>query len=135
MTGPHLTRSVMEGVTFGLMDSPGAGAGDGPARWIRVRVSGGGARSPLWRQMMADVFGAEVVTVNVTQGAAFGAALLAGVGAGVFPSVEEAARGAVEETSVTRPGADAAAYEGAYREYRALYPALKPRFAALTGLA
>ncbi|NIM42588.1 MAG: xylulokinase, partial [Hydrogenophaga sp.] len=82
----HLTRALLEGVTFGLRDALELARAMGvPA--ARVRVSGGGARSPVWRQLMADVFGAEIVTVNAIHGAAFGAALLAGVGAGQWPDV------------------------------------------------
>ena len=87
-----------------------------------ARVSG--ARSALWRQILADVLGTEVATVNVTQGAAFGAAVLAGVGAGVFENVTDATHSIVRETGVTSPGPDADGYRGAYERYRALYPAL-----------
>lgn len=133
-TKAHLTRAVMEGVTFGLMDALAIVRALGtPAP--RVRVSGGGVRSAAWRQMMADVFRAEVVTVNATQGAAFGAALLAGVGAGVYAGVSEAARAVVRETGVTAPGADAEAYGDVYRRYRALYPRLAPEFRALSAMA
>ena len=124
----HLTRAVLEGVTFGLKDSLELVRALG-VTVTKVRVSGGGARSPMWRQMMADVFGVEVVTVNVTQGAAFGAALLAGVGTGAWPDVPQAARSVVRETGSAHPGADAATYEEPYQRYRALYPALAPGFA------
>ena len=124
---PHMTRAVLEGVAFGLRDAmsllPGLGI-----TVRRVRVSGGGARSPLWRQILADVFDIEVATVNVTQGAAFGAAVLAAVGGGMFPSVAEAARAIVRETTTTTPGADTRCYDAAYERYRALYPALTPHF-------
>ena len=124
----HLTRAVLEGVTFGLKDSLELVRALGVAV-TTVRVSGGGARSPMWRQMMADVFGVEVVTVNVTQGAAFGAALLAGVGTGAWPGVAQAARSVVKQTGSAHPGADTAKYEEPYQRYRALYPALAPGFA------
>ncbi len=124
---PHLTRAVLEGVTFGLRDSlelvRGLGVPVGS-----VRVSGGGARSATWRQVMADVFGVEVVTVNAIHGAAFGAALLAGAGTGVWPGVVDAARAVVRETGTTRPGPDTEIYTEHYRRYRALYPALAPEF-------
>ncbi|MHC4415230.1 MAG: xylulokinase, partial [Planctomycetota bacterium] len=128
---PHLTRAVMEGVTFGLRDSLEL-ARDLGLRADRVRVSGGGTRSGFWRQMMADVFGLEVVTVNAIHGAAFGAAILAGVGAGIHPGVVEAAGSIVRETGSTRPGPAASAYAECYRRYRDLYPALAPRFRAIT---
>jgi len=94
----------------------------------RVRVSGGGSRSVFWRQMMADVFGTEIVEVNATQGAAYGAALLAGVGTGVYPSAEYACEQTVHETGSTKPGPMAGAYADSYKRYRALYPALAGEF-------
>lgn len=123
----HLTRSVMEGVAFGLRDSLELmrALGLKPAQ---VRASGGGARSALWRQILADIFGAEIALMNITEGAAYGAALLAGVGAGVFKDGASAARQALKVTGATKPGAGAAAYEAPYARYRALYPALKAEF-------
>ena len=126
----HLTRAVLEGVTFGLRDSLELMRALGLSI-EQVRASGGGARSPLWRQMLADVFDAEIVTVKVTEGAAYGAALLAGVGAGVYDSVAEACRQAVQLTGRTRPGPAVAAYADYYARYRALYPALAPEFQAM----
>ncbi len=80
----HMVRAVLEGVSFGLRDSLEMIKALGvPIE--QVRASGGGARSPLWRQIQADVFGTELVLINVTEGAAFGAALLAGVGVGGVP--------------------------------------------------
>ena len=127
----HMTRAVMEGVTFGLMDSLQLVREMG-FHVPKVRVSGGGARSAVWRQMMADVFDAEVTTVNSTQGAAYGAAILASVGVGVYPDVSQATRCIVHETASDRPGAAAQVYRRSYKQYRALYPALKPQFNALT---
>ena len=126
----HLTRAVLEGVSYGLRDSlelmRGLGVPVG-----QIRALGGGARSPLWRQILADVFGTELVTVNVTEGAAYGAALLAGVGAGVYHSVEDACARTVKITGSTEPTTDAAIYDAYYPRYRALYPALAGEFAAL----
>ncbi|MCP3903686.1 MAG: xylulokinase [Planctomycetes bacterium] len=131
--GPaHLTRAVMEGVTFGLRDGLELMRGMGVGA-TRVRVSGGGAASSVWRQMMADVFEAEVATVNVTEGAAYGAALLAGVGAGVWADVAGAARSTVVESDVTAPGANAKASAHAYEAFRGLYPALASSFRRLGG--
>ena len=128
---PHLTRAVLEGVSFGLRDSFELMKGAGLANISQVRVTGGGARSPLWRQILADVFGAEIVTVNTAEGAAYGAALLAATGAGVFPSVESACDATIQVTGSTRPGADQAVYEKLYPLYRGLYPALTPTFHAM----
>jgi xylulokinase len=94
-----------------------------------VRASGGGARSPLWRQIQADVFGTELVLVNIAEGAAYGAALLAGVGAGLFSSVMEAVDCTVHVTDCTLPiSENVCQYEALYSVYRSLYPALKSTF-------
>jgi xylulokinase len=126
----HLTRAVLEGVTYGLRDSLELMRALGLSIQ-QVRASGGGARSALWRQILADVFGAEIVTVNVTEGAAYGAALLAGVGAGVYESVAAACERAIRVSGRTEPGPAAPVYADYYPRYRALYPALAPEFAAI----
>jgi len=125
---PHLTRSVLEGVSFGLKDSFELMKSAGLENISQVRVTGGGARSPLWRQILADVFGVEIVTVNAEEGAAFGAALLAATGSGAFRSVESACDKTIQITGVTSPGGNRKAYEKLYSLYRGLYPALKPTF-------
>ena len=128
----HLTRAVLEGVSFGFKDIftliQGAGSGD----IVQVRASGGGIRSALWKQILASALEAELVTVNTTEGAAFGAALLAGVGAGAWPDALSACRSAVKLTGSTVPdGAQVEAYRKAYPQYRELYPALKSNFAKM----
>jgi xylulokinase len=128
----HMARAVLEGVTFSLRECLDLLCTLGQS-CARVRVSGGGSRSAFWRQMMADVFGVEVVEVNVVQGACFGAALLAGVGAGVFRSVAEACEQTVHETGSTAPGPAAAEYRQHFERYRALYPALAPEFKTAGG--
>lgn len=128
---PHLTRAVLEGVAFGIKDSFTLIQGAGLGSVEQVRVSGGGAKSPLWRQIMADVLGAELVTVNTTEGAAYGAALLAAVGAGFYSTVDEACQATIQITGRTSPGAAAAAYTQLYPLYRALYPALRDEFRAV----
>lgn len=126
---PHLTRSVLEGVAFGLRDSFELMKSAGLARIGQIRVSGGGARSALWRQILADVFACELVTVDTTEGAALGAALLAGTGCGHWPDVESACASAVRVSGRVTPRAGAsAAYERLYAEYKALYPALRETF-------
>ena len=127
---PHMTRAVLEGVTYGLRDSLEL-MRDLGLSIKQVRVSGGGARSALWRQILADVFDTEIVTVNVTQGAAYGAALLAGVGAGVFRDVPHACQTAIQTTGRTDPGPAASVYADYYPRYRALYAALKDEFNAV----
>ncbi len=128
----HLTRAVLEGVAFGLKDSFTLIQNAGLGAIRQVRASGGGTRSPLWRQILADVLGAELVTVNTTEGAAFGAALCAGVAAGLFPTVEAACAATIRITGQTQPDpAASSAYADFYPRYRALYPALAAEFAAL----
>jgi xylulokinase len=122
----HMTRSVLEGVAFGLRDSFELMKAVGISNIHQVRVSGGGARSVLWRQILADVLNAELITVNTTEGAAFGAALLAGVGTGIWSTVDAACQATVKQTGCTTPNADTAArYETGYAVYRKLYPALR----------
>lgn len=128
----HLTRSVMEGVAFGLCDSLQLmrELGISPNQ---VRASGGGASSPLWRQILADVFRVEIVRLNVTQGAAFGAAILAQVGVGLHASLADAAQAIVQPIDRTRPTSATQLYGALYDRFRALYPALRAEFAALGG--
>jgi xylulokinase len=127
----HMVRALLEGVSFGLRDSLELIRALGvPIE--QVRASGGGARSPLWRQIQADVFDRELVLINVTEGAALGAALLAGVGAGAYASVEEAVSQTIRVVSHTTPQqGSAAVYQRLYPLYRGLYAALKPTFDAL----
>jgi xylulokinase len=133
---PHLTRALLEGVAFGLRDSFELMQGIGLDSTHQVRISGGGARSLIWRQILADVLGVELVTVNTTEGAAFGAALLAGVGVGMWSDVDRACATAIHVTGSTTPQ-DAAVYQyhEVYRVYRALYPALRENFAKLAQLS
>lgn len=131
----HITRAVLEGVSFGIKDSFELIRASGVGAIEQVRISGGGARSATWRQIMANVLGAELVTVNTTEGAAFGAALLAGVGAGLYASVPEACQATIQITGRTRPDREATAeYEGFYERYRALYPALASEFKEMATL-
>ena len=129
----HLTRSVLEGVAFGLRDSFALMQQAGLPSPDQVRVSGGGARSELWRQIIADVLNTELVTVNTTEGAAYGAALLAGVGSGVWSSVDAACDATIRITGTTEPNLDhAPTYSFYHQRYRELYPALKEHFERLT---
>jgi len=129
----HLTRALLEGVSFGLKDifSLIQHAGLGEIR--QVRASGGGTKGGLWRQILASVLEAELATVNTAEGAAFGAALLAGVGAGAWTDVPAACAAAVKITGSTPPDpAQVESYRKAYPLYRELYPALKPGFDKIT---
>ena len=127
-TRDHLTRAVLEGVSFGLRDSFELMKAAGLAQIDQVRISGGGTKSPVWRQIIADVLGVELVTVNTAEGGAYGAALLAAVGGGEYASVEEACQSVISITGSTKPGENQAAYQDIYPAYRDLYPALKPIF-------
>ena len=127
----HLARAVIEGVTYGLLDCLNL-VRDLGIQVRSVRVSGGGARSTFWRQMLADVFNAEVATVNATQGAAMGAAILAAVGARAFDAVDAACTALVRETSRTAPATDAAIYAPFTERYRSLYRSLKDEFSAMS---
>jgi xylulokinase len=124
----HLCRAVLEGVAYGLRDSLELMVELG-LEIRQIRASGGGARSDLWRQILADVFDTELVVINVTEGAAYGAALLAGVGAGVYGSVDEACGQTIRVVRRTEPDPEKAArYDQFYPVYRSLYAALKPSF-------
>jgi xylulokinase len=129
----ELARAVLEGISFGLADSLDLMRGvDGGMVPRELRVTGGGTRSAMWRQLLADVFDAEVAVTSSTEGAAFGAAVLAGAGAGVFADVAGAADALVRVTERVSPDDAAhARYREAHAQYRALYGALKPRFAAM----
>ena len=124
-TRRHIARAVLEGVAFSLRDSFTIFSELGvPLR--QVRLGGGGARSALWRQIQADAYGHPVETVTADEGAAFGAALLAGVGARLWPDVDAACDSFVHVATVTRPGADATAVlNERYAAYRRVYAALK----------
>lgn len=131
-TRGHLTRALLEGVAYGLRDSfeliKSAGLGD----IAQVRASGGGVKSTLWRQILADVLNVELVTVNSSEGSAFGAALCAATGARAFPDIETACAQTIRITGSTVPNPEAAAiYAHGYPNYTALYPALQPTFAAI----
>lgn len=127
----HMTRAVLEGVAFGLRDSFELIKNAGLPNIEQVRVSGGGAKSALWMQILADTFNAELVTVNTTEGAAYGAALLAGVGAGAWSDVDAACDACVKVTGSTPVQQDRVqVYEEAYQAYTKLYPALKPTWSA-----
>lgn len=124
-TRGHTVRAVLEGVAFSLKDSFTLFAEMGvPVE--SVRLGGGGARSALWRQIQADVYGYAVETVEAEEGAAYGAALLAGVGGGVWRTVDEACNAVVRVNGRVEPDPAArAVLEKQYARYRALYPALR----------
>ncbi|GIL15358.1 MAG: xylulokinase [Chloroflexota bacterium] len=129
----HFTRAVLEGVAYGLRDSLELMRALG-LNISQVRASGGGARSELWRQILADVFNSEIALVNITEGAAYGAALLAGVGAGVYASVEDACAQTIHVTDTVTQSENTKVYDDYYQVYRGLYPALQTQFERLSAL-
>lgn len=134
-TRGHMTRSIMEGVAYAMRDSLSIIREMGvPVK--QIRASGGGSRSPLWRQIQADVFGQKVVSINAEQGPAYGVALLAAVGAGAFKNVAEACAATirvVQETPVNKKSAKT--YDAGFPEYQQLYRSLKDDFKRIAQLA
>jgi xylulokinase len=122
-------RAILEGVAFSLRDSFSILA-EMKVPVKNVRLGGGGARSALWRQIQADVYGHEVEIVEAEEGAAYGAALLAGVGAGMWPSVEAASASVVRVAERVVPQADVVAtLNRNYEAYRRVYGATRGLFA------
>jgi xylulokinase len=120
-----VVRAVLEGVAFSLRDSFEIFA-DLDIPVTNVRVGGGGARSALWREIQAAVYGRDVSTVAAEEGAAYGAALLAGVGAGFWPSVDDACERVVRTAGTTSaPAGVQAAMNEQYVRYRRVYHALR----------
>ncbi|MFM8727505.1 MAG: xylulokinase [Planctomycetaceae bacterium] len=130
----HLARAVMEGATYAMRDSLEIAKGMNiPVQ--EIRLSGGGARSPFWRQMQADIYGQQVVTINASEGPAYGVALLAAAGTGAYKSVEEACRATISVVTRTKPKAAALkTYNAAFPVYQQLYRSLKSDFAAIQAL-
>jgi xylulokinase len=124
----HMTRAVLEGVAFGLRDGLDLMLLAGMPRPLEIRASGGGLASDTWRQILADVLEAELVTTSTTEGAAFGAAILAAVGAGWYRDVRAAVDALVRTVPAAAPGPERGMYAAAHAAYRDLYPALAPGF-------
>ncbi len=127
-TRAHIVRAMLEGVAFSLRDTFTIFQEmNVPVK--NIRLGGGGARSPLWRQIQADVYGHPVEIVEAEEGAAYGAALLAAVGAGIWPSVDAACSAAVRVASrvIPQPAA-VAALNVSYSAFRRIYPATKEVF-------
>jgi xylulokinase len=129
----HMTRAVLEGVAFGLRDGLDLMVAAGVPHPDSVRASGGGIRSDLWRQILADVLDTRIDTTVTNEGAAYGAATLAAVGCGWHPSVPAATDSWVVTEPASEPSSDAPAYEDLHQRYAAVYPALRETFHALAG--
>jgi len=131
----HLVRAVVEGVTLTMrqiLDIFAAVGVETDARATRIRLGGGGAKGAFWRQLQADIYGLTVELPNTEDGPAFGAALMAGVGAGVWNDLREACRSTIRVTESRSPETKTVAtYAALMDEYRRLYPVLRDRFAAL----
>jgi len=121
----HIVRAILEGVAFSLKDSFSI-FDEMKVPVTHIRLGGGGARSPLWRQIQADVYAHEVELLAAEEGAAYGAAILAAVGAGHFASVDEACNAVVHVASRVKPNPAASSLlQKNYQAFRRLYPALR----------
>ncbi len=131
---PHMLRAVLEGVAYGLRDSFEIIEAMG-VEISEVRASGGGARSSLWRQIQSDVTGHPHSIINVDEGPAYGVALLAAVGAGIYGSVEEACDATIRTVDTPQVSqANHRLYTGYHRLYQQLYQQLEDSFDAAAGL-
>lgn len=126
----HHTRAVLEGVSYGLNDSLSLMKELG-IKPNEIILSGGGSRSALWKQMLADIFATPCAMVNALEGAAYGAAILAAVGVGGFSSVQEACSTFIQKVETVDPGPDQETYKRNYPIYKSLYPSLKAQFAKI----
>jgi xylulokinase len=133
-TRGHLVRSILEGVAYSMRDSLEIIRSlDIPVK--QIRASGGGSRSPVWRQIQADVFGQRVVTINSEEGPGYGVALLAAVGAGVFKNIQEACKATIRvEHQTPEKKAAVRTYDRAFLEYQQLYRSLKDDFRRIAEL-
>jgi xylulokinase len=133
-TRAHLLRAVMESVSFSLLDSALI------LREMGVKISemmacGGGGTSSLWRKMMSDMFGCEVVTIASKEGPALGVPILAGVAAGVFTSVQEACQAIIKRDKLQKPDPKLTGfYSGYHKLYAEIYKSLKVDFTQLSEL-
>jgi xylulokinase len=120
----HIIRAILEGVAFSLRDTF-AIFDEMKVPVANIRLGGGGARSELWRQIQADVYAHAVEIVEAEEGAAYGAALLAGVGARVWPTVDDACEVVHVQRTVQPDPASVAVLQQSYQTYRRIYPALR----------
>jgi len=127
-TRAHVIRAILEGVAFSLKDTFTI-FDELKVPVERIRLGGGGARGALWRQIQADIYAHEVELVEAEEGAAYGAAILAGVGAGCWKSVDEACDAVVRVASRVQPNAqNSVLLQKSYATYRRIYPALREIF-------
>ncbi len=127
-TRADMTQAVLEGVAFGLRDSLEVAKSLG-IKLERTKICGGGAKSPLWKRIIANVMNLKVDVIESEEGPALGGAMLAAVGCGVYPSVEAIARKLVKVVETIEPEPELAAkYEERYQEFRRIYPTVKELF-------
>lgn len=130
-TRAHMSRAVIEGITFALNDSMEI-LKDMGVNVTKIRVSGGGSKGKIWRQILADTFNAEVCSISVSEGPALGAAILAAVGCGVYSDVNTACKVIVKDDNITQPNQNnVEIYKKAYNTFKTLYPTLKESFKKL----
>ena len=130
-TREDMTQAVLEGVAFGIRDSLEAAKKLG-IRVEKSMICGGGAKSPLWKKIFADVLGITLTIPETEQGPGYGGAILAAVACGEFRSVKDATERLVRVTDTVEPDPELTArYEEKYRTFHSLYPALKPLFPTL----
>lgn len=127
-TRADMTQAVLEGVAFALRDSFEVAKSLG-IHIERTKICGGGAKSPLWKKIMANVLGIKVDMIESEEGPGYGGAILAAVGCGEFASVEEAADKLVKVVGTVEPDPELTAkYEERYQQFRQIYPACKELF-------
>lgn len=123
-----MTQAVLEGVAFALRDSLEVAKSLG-IKIERTKICGGGAKSPLWKQIIANVMNIKVDVLEVEEGPSLGGAMLAAVGCGVYPDVETAGKKLAKVVDTVEPTPELAAkYEKRYQKFKELYPAMKPLF-------
>jgi len=129
-----MTRAILEGVCYSQRDCLEIIRELG-APVSKVRLSGGGAKSPFWHQMFADVFGCSVVTLASQEGSAYGAALLALIGTGEYRDAKEVCAAVIKEVGAKQPEPGALDYYNrAYPVYQSLYPALQQAYQRISSL-
>ena len=127
-TREDMTQAVLEGVAFALRDSVEVARKLG-IKLERTKICGGGAKSPLWKKIIANVMNMKVDVIESEEGPALGGAMLAAVGCGEYASVEEAAKAIVKVLDVEKPDPELVKkYEEKYQQFKAIYPACKPIF-------
>jgi xylulokinase len=130
----HFARAVMEGISYSQYDCLNIMKDLGITS-DKIVLFGGGARSKLWRQIISDIFNTKIVTLNIEEGPSYGAAILAGVGAGIYNNVREATGMIIKEVTETNPrNENTEKYARYYKEYRSLYTSLKGEFKKLANI-